>query len=72
MHYDHIVVGAGTMGMAAGYFLAREGKNVLLLDAFQPPHAKGSNTFRSFYGRLNCSKNWNRCRGRRYSAEWAF
>jgi len=42
MHYDHIVVGAGTMGMAAGYFLAREGKNVLLLDAFQPPHAEGS------------------------------
>lgn len=42
MHYDHIVIGAGSMGMAAGYYLAREGKNVLLLDAFQPPHNRGS------------------------------
>src|SRR5690625_2010102 len=42
MHYDHIVVGAGSMGMAAGYFLARQGRKVLLLDAFQPPHTRGS------------------------------
>ncbi|MFD2131165.1 N-methyl-L-tryptophan oxidase [Pseudogracilibacillus auburnensis] len=42
MHYDHIIVGAGSMGMAAGYYLAREGKKTLLLDAFQPPHDKGS------------------------------
>ena len=27
--YDVIIVGAGSMGMAAGYFLAKEGKNVL-------------------------------------------
>lgn len=26
MTYDHIVIGAGSMGMAAGYCLAREGK----------------------------------------------
>ena len=24
MHYNHIVIGAGSMGMAAGYFLAKE------------------------------------------------
>jgi len=42
MHYDHIVVGAGSMGMAAGYFLAKEGRKTLLLDAFNPPHDKGS------------------------------
>lgn len=42
MHYDYIVVGAGSMGMAAGYFLAKESKSVLLLDAFEPPHSRGS------------------------------
>lgn len=42
MHYDVIVVGAGSMGMAAGYFLAKNGKRTLLLDSFQPPHNKGS------------------------------
>ena len=42
MHYDVIIVGAGSMGMAAGYFLAKSGKKTLLLDAFNPPHDKGS------------------------------
>lgn len=42
MHYDHIVVGAGSMGMATGYYLAKEGGKTLLLDAFEPPHDKGS------------------------------
>ncbi|WP_421926144.1 N-methyl-L-tryptophan oxidase [Lysinibacillus capsici] len=42
MDYDVIIVGAGSMGMAAGYFLAKEGKNVLMLDAFTPPHEEGS------------------------------
>jgi N-methyl-L-tryptophan oxidase len=42
MHYDVIVVGAGSMGMAAGYFLAKSGKRTLLLDSFNPPHNKGS------------------------------
>jgi N-methyl-L-tryptophan oxidase len=42
MHYDVIVVGAGSMGMAAGYFLAKNGKRTLLLDSFNPPHNKGS------------------------------
>lgn len=42
MHYQHIIIGAGSMGMAAGYFLAKQGKDVLMLDAFNPPHDKGS------------------------------
>ncbi|WP_243355511.1 N-methyl-L-tryptophan oxidase [Bacillus litorisediminis] len=42
MHYDVIVVGAGSMGMAAGYFLAKSGKSTLLLDSFTPPHNRGS------------------------------
>ncbi|RLL47100.1 N-methyl-L-tryptophan oxidase [Oceanobacillus piezotolerans] len=41
-HYDVIVAGAGTMGMAAGYYLARQGTKVLLVDAFNPPHDQGS------------------------------
>ncbi|MBU8917774.1 N-methyl-L-tryptophan oxidase [Bacillus sp. FJAT-29953] len=40
--YDVIVIGAGSMGMAAGYFLAKSGKSTLLLDSFNPPHNKGS------------------------------
>ncbi len=42
MIYDVIVIGAGSMGMATGYNLAKAGKNVLMLDAFNPPHEKGS------------------------------
>ncbi|MFB9329382.1 N-methyl-L-tryptophan oxidase [Paenibacillus aurantiacus] len=40
--YDVIVVGAGSMGMSAGYQLAKRGARVLLLDAFDPPHGEGS------------------------------
>ncbi|WP_456064394.1 N-methyl-L-tryptophan oxidase [Cohnella endophytica] len=40
--YDVIVVGAGSMGMSAGYELARRGLKTLLIDAFDPPHAMGS------------------------------
>lgn len=40
--YDAIVIGAGSMGMAAGAFLARQGAAVLLIDAFDPPHTYGS------------------------------
>lgn len=40
--YDVIVVGAGSMGMAAGYNLAKSGKKVLLIDAFDPPHSLSS------------------------------
>lgn len=42
MTYDVIVVGAGSMGMAAGYFLSKSGKKTLLLDSFNPPHNNGS------------------------------
>ncbi|MFJ5764366.1 N-methyl-L-tryptophan oxidase [Lysinibacillus sp. NPDC093210] len=42
MIYDVVIVGAGSMGMAAGYYLAKAGKNVLMLDAFNPPHEEGS------------------------------
>ncbi|MBZ5202397.1 N-methyl-L-tryptophan oxidase [Planomicrobium chinense] len=42
MDYDVIIVGAGSMGMAAGYYLAEKGKRVLLLDAHDPPHTEGS------------------------------
>ncbi|WEG12198.1 N-methyl-L-tryptophan oxidase [Pullulanibacillus sp. KACC 23026] len=40
--YDVIVVGAGTMGMAAGYFLAKQKAKTLLVDAFDPPHSNSS------------------------------
>lgn len=42
--YDVIVVGAGSMGMAAGYYLAEQGKKTLLIDAFDPPHENGSHS----------------------------
>ncbi|SFJ77312.1 N-methyl-L-tryptophan oxidase [Thermoflavimicrobium dichotomicum] len=41
-HYDVIVVGAGSMGMSAGYYLTKKGLNVLLIDAYDPPHTYGS------------------------------
>ncbi|RDW19745.1 N-methyl-L-tryptophan oxidase [Oceanobacillus chungangensis] len=41
-HYEVIVVGAGSMGMAAGYYLAKQGVKTLLIDAFDPPHDQGS------------------------------
>ena len=41
-HYEVIVVGAGSMGMAAGYYLAEQGVRTLMIDAFDPPHENGS------------------------------
>ena len=41
-HFDVIIVGAGSMGMAAGYYLAKQGVKTLLIDSFDPPHAMGS------------------------------
>ncbi|MGH3087595.1 MAG: N-methyl-L-tryptophan oxidase [Rubrobacteraceae bacterium] len=41
-HYDAIVVGAGAMGSAAAYYLARRGKRVLCLERFGVPHNMGS------------------------------
>lgn len=40
--FDTIIIGAGSMGLAAGYYLARAGNRVLLIDAEDPPHAIGS------------------------------
>ncbi|WP_199613844.1 N-methyl-L-tryptophan oxidase [Paenibacillus alkalitolerans] len=40
--YDVIIAGAGSMGMAAGYYLAKQGRKTLLLDANDPPHTVGS------------------------------
>lgn len=41
-HFDVIIVGAGSMGMSAGYYLAKRGVKTLLIDAFDPPHSEGS------------------------------
>lgn len=41
-HYDTIIIGAGSMGMAAGYYLARLGNHTLLIDSDDSPHDKGS------------------------------
>ncbi|SFL10494.1 N-methyl-L-tryptophan oxidase [Paenibacillus sp. 1_12] len=40
--FDVIIIGAGTMGASAGYYLSRSGASVLLLDAYNPPHKEGS------------------------------
>lgn len=42
MRFDHIVVGAGSMGSAAAYFLGKARQKVLLVDAYEPPHIEGS------------------------------
>ena len=41
-HFDVIVVGAGSMGMSAGYYLSKKGIKTLLVDAFDPTHTNGS------------------------------
>lgn len=54
-YFDTIVIGAGSMGMAAGYFLSKQGVKTLLIDAHNPPHDVGSHhgetrTIRHAYG----------------------
>ncbi|NJP38450.1 N-methyl-L-tryptophan oxidase [Alkalicoccus luteus] len=39
---DVIIIGAGTMGLAAGYTAAKDGKSVVMIDADDPPHNSGS------------------------------
>ncbi|SDI75238.1 N-methyl-L-tryptophan oxidase [Natribacillus halophilus] len=41
-NYSVIVIGAGSIGMASGYFLAKNGVDTLLIDAFDPPHGNSS------------------------------
>jgi N-methyl-L-tryptophan oxidase len=40
--YDVIVIGAGSMGMSAGYHLVKQNVRTLLIDKFDPPHVSGS------------------------------
>lgn len=40
--YEHIILGGGIMGAATAEHLARRGKQVLLLEQFQPGHSRGS------------------------------
>jgi len=42
VRYDVAVIGAGTMGMSAVSFLTERGAHTLVIDAFDPPHNKGS------------------------------
>lgn len=42
MNYDVAIIGAGSMGMAAGYYLSKQHKRVALIDAYDPPHSEGS------------------------------
>lgn len=41
-HVDAIVVGAGAMGSATAWWLARRGRSVVLLEQFEQGHARGS------------------------------
>lgn len=41
-HYDVVIVGAGSMGMSAGYYLSQKDLKVLMIDANDPPHSHGS------------------------------
>ena len=41
-NFDVIVVGAGAMGSAATWHLARRGHRVLAIDRFSPPHSRSS------------------------------
>ena len=41
-HFDAIVVGAGGVGSAAAYYLAKAGQRVLLLEQFELNHQNGS------------------------------
>jgi sarcosine oxidase len=40
--FEYLIIGAGGMGSAAAYHLAREGRSVLLLEQFELGHARGS------------------------------
>jgi len=40
--FDVVIAGAGSMGMASGFYLSRSGAKVLLLDPGDPPHSLGA------------------------------
>jgi sarcosine oxidase len=41
-NFEYLIIGAGGMGSAAAYHLARDGRSVLLLEQFEIGHARGS------------------------------
>lgn len=41
-YFSVIVIGAGSMGMATGFYLGKKGIDTLLIDAYDPPHGNGS------------------------------
>lgn len=43
-HFDTIVIGVGSMGAAACWYLARRGQKVLGLEQFTTPHDRGSHS----------------------------
>lgn len=45
--FNTIVIGTGSMGSAACYFLAKRGQKVLGIDQFEPPHDRGSHAGQS-------------------------
>jgi sarcosine oxidase len=51
-HVDAVVLGAGAMGSAAAWWLAREGRSVALLERFEAGHVRGSSHGRSRIFRL--------------------
>ena len=40
--FDLIIIGCGGVGSAAAYYAAERGLRVLVLDRFEPVHARGS------------------------------
>ena len=52
MRAEVVVVGAGIMGSAAAYALAREGRDVLLVEQYEVGHTRGSSHGRSRIVRL--------------------
>src|SRR5512134_3089900 len=40
--FEYLIIGAGCMGSAAAYHLARAGRSVLLLEQFDVGHIRGS------------------------------
>ncbi len=54
--YDAIVIGAGVMGSAAAYHLAKDGRRVLLLEQFALGHQRGSSHGRARIFRLTYSR----------------
>src|SRR5206468_3696174 len=40
--FDAIVIGAGAMGSATAWWLARRGRNVVVLEQFEQGHQRGS------------------------------